>query len=54
MLWGEHGAIERHFDCLALWRMRAADVRGHTLPGGHYLAEEVPAAVLRAFTDFFA
>ena len=53
VLWGANGAIERHFDCLALWRERAADVQGHTLPGGHYLAEEVPDEVLREFVGFF-
>ena len=54
VLWGENGAIERHFDCLALWRERAEDVRGHTLPGGHYLAEEVPEATAVALRAFFA
>jgi haloacetate dehalogenase len=53
VLWGANGAIERHFDCLALWRERAADVRGYSLPGGHYLAEELPDAVLREFLGFF-
>ncbi len=53
VLWGANGAIERNFDCLALWRERAADVRGHTLAGGHYLAEEVPEAVLGEFLGWF-
>ena len=53
-LWGGSGAIERHFDCLALWRERASDVRGHALPGGHYLAEECPDLVFEAFSEFFA
>lgn len=53
-LWGVTGAIERHFDCLALWRERAADVRGRALPGGHYLAEECSDLVVEAFTEFFA
>ncbi|WP_156788495.1 alpha/beta fold hydrolase [Roseobacter sp. CCS2] len=52
-LWGRHGAIERHFDCLALWRERAKDVRGWALDGGHYLAEERPEEVIAAFRDFF-
>lgn len=54
VLWGANGAIERHFDCLALWRMRASDVRGHALAGGHYLAEELPEDVTREFLGFFA
>jgi haloacetate dehalogenase len=41
-LWGEHGVVHRCFDPLALWRERAADVSGHSLPGGHYLAEGCP------------
>lgn len=52
-LWGEHGAVHRCFDVLALWRRRAADVRGHPLPGGHYLAEELPDLVASEFLAFF-
>ena len=44
-LWGKQGVIERCFDCLSLWRERATDVRGEALPGGHYLAEEIPEIV---------
>jgi haloacetate dehalogenase len=51
-LWGAHGVIERCFDPLALWSRRAADVRGHALPGGHYLAEEVPQLVLDDLVPF--
>lgn len=53
-LWGADGVIEAHFDCLALWRGRVEDVQGHTLPGGHYLAEQSPQAVLDAWLPFFA
>lgn len=52
-LWGEHGAVHRCFDVLALWRERASDVRGWPLPGGHYLAEERPGEVAEAFARFF-
>jgi haloacetate dehalogenase len=52
-LWGEHGAVGRCFDVLALWRERADDVRARALPGGHYLAEELPDAVADAFASFF-
>ena len=53
VLWGAKGAIERHFDCLALWHERASDVSGHSLPGGHYLAEELPTRVQEDFLRFF-
>lgn len=52
-LWGENGIIGRCFDPLALWRLRAQDVRGRALPGGHYLAEEVPDLVADEFGTFF-
>ncbi|MEM6407272.1 MAG: alpha/beta hydrolase [Pseudomonadota bacterium] len=46
VLWGADGAIEAYFDCLGLWRQRAEFVIGKSLPGGHYLAEELPDLVL--------
>lgn len=52
-LWGQQGAIEAHFDCLALWRERAVHVQGKSLPGGHYLAEECPDSVVSQFREFF-
>lgn len=53
-LWGADGVVGRCFDCLALWRERAADVRGGALPGGHYLAEERPDLVAGRFRAFLA
>ncbi len=51
-LWGLHGAIEANFDCLGLWRQRAMSVQGKALEGGHYLAEEIPDAVVEATLPF--
>jgi haloacetate dehalogenase len=53
VLWGEHGAVGRCFDVLALWRERATLVTGEALPCGHYLAEELPEAVAAQALDFF-
>ncbi|QCI69243.1 alpha/beta hydrolase [Phreatobacter stygius] len=53
VLWGQNGVIEKCFDALALWRERAADVRGQALPGGHYLAEELPDLVAAELERFF-
>ena len=53
-LWGRDGAIEAHFDCLALWKERAEDVHGWAIPGGHYVAEQHPEEVLAAWIPFFA
>lgn len=52
-LWGERGAVGKCFDVLGLWRERAVDVRGKALPGGHYLAEEIPDLVAAEFAAFF-
>ena len=53
VLWGEHGVMGRCFDVLALWRERAAEVSGGSLPCGHYIAEEAPDALLRETATFF-
>ena len=54
VLWGEHGAVGKCFDVLALWRSVADDVTGYALPCGHYVPEEAPDAVLAETLDFFA
>jgi haloacetate dehalogenase len=52
VLWGGHGVVGSCFDVLALWRERAANVRGRALPCGHYIAEEAPGALLDAAIPF--
>ncbi len=52
VIWGEDGVIERCFDALALWRERASDVSGFSMPGGHYLAEEKPQELLESIMPF--
>ena len=51
-LWGEHGAVHRLFDTLAVWRERAANVSGKPLPGRHFLPEEIPDETLGALRTF--
>ena len=53
VLWAEHGTVGRCFDVLALWREVAADVSGKSVPCGHYIAEELPDAVLAEALHFF-
>jgi haloacetate dehalogenase len=53
VLWGERGAVGQNFDVLALWRERANEVTGQALPSGHYIAEEVPDALLVQTHNFF-
>lgn len=53
VLWGEHGVVDKCFDVLGLWRERATDVTGASLPCGHYIAEEAPKALLAEALSFF-
>jgi haloacetate dehalogenase len=53
VLWGEKGVVHRLFDPIADWRAVARDVRGQSLPCGHYLAEEQPDATREALERFF-
>lgn len=52
-LWGEAGFVGNNYDVLAEWRQVATDVSGHSVPGGHYLAEEAPDETLAALRAFF-
>jgi haloacetate dehalogenase len=52
-LWGAKGFVERNYDVLAVWRERAADVRGRALPCGHFLPEEAPDATYQELHAFF-
>jgi haloacetate dehalogenase len=53
VLWGQHGAVGQCFDVLALWRERADNVSGHSLPCGHYIAEEAPELLIPQALNFF-
>jgi haloacetate dehalogenase len=53
VLWSEYDDLEdMHGDPRVIWQDWADDVRGHTIPSGHHMAEEAPeelAAALKAF-----
>ena len=53
ILWGDKGLVGYKQDPLAIWREYAADVRGHSVPNGHFLPEESPRETLSALLDFF-
>ena len=53
VLWGAYGAVGQCFDVLALWRERATQVSGHSLPCGHYIAEEAPELLIPQALEFF-
>jgi haloacetate dehalogenase len=52
-LWGARGVIEKCFKPLDEWKRVADDVRGRSLPAGHYLPEEVPELVIEELERFF-
>ncbi|MBK5342993.1 alpha/beta fold hydrolase [Pseudomonas sp. TH49] len=52
VLWGAEGTVGRCFDPLKEWQQVATRVSGKALPGGHYLAEEVPELLLAEALDF--
>jgi haloacetate dehalogenase len=52
-LWGEHAPMHRLYDVAATWRERATNVTGKSLPGTHYLVEEIPELVAAELRSFF-
>lgn len=53
-LWGGKGRVAKAYDVIAVWRERAADVRGEAIDCGHFLPEEKPDETCRALMDFFS
>ena len=54
VLWGERGVVNRLFKPLELWQAQCAGkVTGQALPGGHFIAEELPQPCAAALFDFF-
>jgi haloacetate dehalogenase len=51
-IWGEYGKMHTLFDVLGSWKEKAADVRGHPLPCGHFIPEEAPDELLRDLLPF--
>ena len=51
-LWSEKGFVGHKYDVLETWRERASNVRGGTLPGGHFIPEESPEETYRALREF--
>lgn len=51
-IWGEYGKMHTLFDVLGTWKEKAADVRGHPLPCGHFIPEEAPEELLRDLLPF--
>lgn len=52
VLWGANGVIEKCFKPLVDWQRVAINVRGGSVPCGHYIPEEAPEALLAAALPF--
>ncbi len=53
VLWGSNSHCGRHFQPLEAWGEWCDDLRGHSIPTGHYPAEHRPDLVEPAFRAFF-
>jgi haloacetate dehalogenase len=54
VLWGANGLVGRKYDVVAVWRDRATQVSGKSLPSSHWLAEEAPDQTLAEVARFLA
>jgi haloacetate dehalogenase len=54
VLWGSNSHCGRHFKPLEAWAEWTEDLRGWSIPTGHYPAEHRPDLVYPAFLDFFS
>ena len=54
VLWGQRGTVGRLEPVMDLWREKAVNVTGRSLPAGHFLPEEVPEETLSALLDFLS
>jgi haloacetate dehalogenase len=52
VLWGEQSFVGKEYQPLEVWREYAIDARGHALPAGHFLPEEVPGLILDELLGF--
>ncbi|MEH6452174.1 MAG: alpha/beta hydrolase [Psychromonas sp.] len=53
VLWGANGFVNRTYDVLDVWHEHAEKIVGTALDCGHFLPEEVPAAVYDQLLQFF-
>jgi len=52
VLWGGDNALNKNVDIVSIWKERAVDVRGHGVPSGHWLPEEVPDLLVKDVSAF--
>ena len=52
VLWGERGTVGRLEPVMDIWREKAVNVGGKSLPAGHFLPEEMPEETLAEILAF--
>ena len=52
ILWGHRGGAWDSDRTMETWRRWAVDVRGQSVPGGHFCPEEAPEETLQAMVEF--
>ncbi len=52
VLWGDENPLNNNVDVVSIWQERAEDVRGHGMPSGHWLPEEVPDQLVEEIKAF--
>lgn len=53
VLWSNQGYLAEWYDVLSIWRDWADDVRGESIEGSHYFAEENPETTYKILHEFF-
>ena len=54
VLWGSDAFVGSHYNVLDVWKKYANNVKGKSLPGGHYIPEEAPKETIKALMDFLS
>lgn len=52
VLWGQKGTVGRCFEPLIEWRKVGTQVKGNSIPSGHYIPEESPEILLEHVFNF--
>jgi len=52
VLWGDNNLLNKNVDIVSIWKERATDVRGHGVPSGHWLPEEIPDLLVKEVSAF--
>ncbi len=52
LVWGANGLVEKFFDPVYCWSRFCTDVRGQSVPCGHFVPEEAPIPLLEVVEAF--